>query len=109
MLSEKSVKEFRESLRGKLVEPQDKGYDDARKVYNAMINKHPRMIVYCKDVADVIRSVNFARNNKLLLSIRSGGHNGGGLGICDDGLVIDLSAIKYTRVDPAAKTVVAGG
>jgi FAD/FMN-containing dehydrogenase len=109
MLSETSVKEFRESLRGVLVEPRDKGYDDARKVFNAMINKHPRMIVYCKDVADVISSVNFARNNNLLLAIRSGGHNGGGLGICDDGLVIDLSSIKYSKVDPAAKTVVAGG
>ncbi len=109
MLSETSVKEFRESLRGSLVEPHDKGYDDARKVYNEMINKRPRMIVYCRDVSDVISCVNFARNNKLLLSIRSGGHNGGGLGICDDGLVIDLSAIKYTKVDPVAKTVVAGG
>jgi FAD/FMN-containing dehydrogenase len=109
MLSELSVKEFRESLRGNLVEPHDKGYDDARKVYNAMINKHPRMIVYCRDVSDVISCVNFARNNKILLSIRSGGHNGGGLGICDDGLVIDLSAIKYTKVDPEAKTVLAGG
>jgi FAD/FMN-containing dehydrogenase len=109
MLSETSVKEFRESLRGSLVEPHDKGYDDARIVFNAMINKRPRMIVYCKDVADVISSVNFARNNNLLLAIRGGGHNGGGLGICDDGLVIDLSAIKNTKVDPVAKTVVAGG
>jgi FAD/FMN-containing dehydrogenase len=109
MLSELSVNEFRESLRGSIVEPHDKGYDDARKVYNAMISKYPRMIVYCRDVSDVISCVNFARNNKILLSIRSGGHNGGGLGICDDGLVIDLSAIKYTKVDPVAKTVLAGG
>jgi hypothetical protein len=109
MFNETSVKEFREGLRGYVVEPSDKGYDDARKVYNAMISKHPAMIVYCADVADVIRSVNFARDNKILLSIRSGGHNAGGLGICDDGLVIDLSKIKYTRVDPVAKTVVAGG
>src|SRR5206468_12260492 len=61
------------------------------------------------DVADVIRSINFARDNDLLLAIRSGGHNAGGLGICDDGLVIDLASIKYTRVDPAAHTVTAGG
>jgi FAD/FMN-containing dehydrogenase len=67
------------------------------------------MIVLCADVADVIHSVNFARENKLLVSVRGGGHNAGGLGICDDGLVIDLSLIKYTRVDPQAKTVVAGG
>ena len=108
MLSEKSIQEFKATLRGSLIEPQDAGYDDARKVYNAMISKHPRMIVRCADVADVIQSVNFARENKMLLSIRSGGHNAGGLGICDDGLVIDLSLMKYTRVDPKAKTVVAG-
>lgn len=109
MANEISLKEFKESLRGKLLEPQDKGYDDARRVYNAMIDKHPRMIVYCADVADVISSVNFARENKLLLAVRSGGHNAGGLGICDDGLVLDLSKIKYTRVDPVSKTVVVGG
>ena len=109
MLNEISIQEFRATLRGDLIQPQDAGYDDARKVYNAMINKHPRMIVRCADVADVIQSVNFARDNNILLSIRSGGHNAGGLGICDDGLVIDLSRIKYTRVDPVAKTVVAGG
>lgn len=109
MLNEISIQEFRATLRGGLIQPQDEGYDDARKVYNAMIDKRPRMIVRCADVADVIRSVNFARENNILLSIRSGGHNAGGLGICDDGLVIDLSLIKYTRVDPASKTVVAGG
>jgi FAD/FMN-containing dehydrogenase len=109
MLKETSLKEFREGLRGHLLEPPDKGYDEARKVYNGMIDKHPRLIVYCADVADVIRSVNFARENNLLIAIRSGGHNAGGLGICDDGLVIDLSKIKYTRVDPVAKTVLVGG
>ncbi|WP_281322397.1 FAD-binding oxidoreductase [Flavobacterium aestivum] len=108
MLNETSIQDFRATLRGELIEPQDQGYEDARKVYNAMISKRPRMIVRCADVADVIQSVNFARENKLLLSIRSGGHNAGGLGICDDGLVIDLSLIKYTRVDPQAKTVMVG-
>jgi FAD/FMN-containing dehydrogenase len=109
MLDVKSIQEFRTTLRGNLIEPQDAGFDSARKVYNGMINKRPRMIVRCVDVADVIQAVNFARENKLLLSIRSGGHNVGGMGICDDGLVIDLSQMKYTRVDPKAKTVVAGG
>lgn len=104
-----TIKEFRESLRGGLIEPLDEGYEDARKVYNAMISKHPRMIARCMDVADVIRSVNFARENNILLSIRSGGHNAGGLGICEDGLVIDLSRMNYTRIDLQAKTVVAGG
>lgn len=109
MLTETSIKEFRKSLRGGLIEPQDAGYDDARKVYNAMINKRPRMIARCADVADVISSVKFAKEHNMLLSVRSGGHNAGGLGICDDGLVIDLSLIKYTHVDPVAKIVVAGG
>ena len=109
MQTEETIQEFKTSIRGKVTEPQDPDYDDARKVYNGMIDKRPRMIVKCADTADVIRSVNFARENNILLSIRSGGHNAGGLGICDDGLVVDLSLMKYTRVDPEAKTVVAGG
>jgi FAD/FMN-containing dehydrogenase len=109
MLSEDSAKEFKSNLRGSIIEPGDKGYDDARKVYNGMIHKRPRLMARCADVADVIQSVNFARDEGLLLAIRSGGHNAGGLGICDDGLVIDLAPMKYTRVDPAARTVIAGG
>ena len=109
MLNENSIADFKANLRGRLIEPGDKDYDDARKVYNGMIRKKPRMIARCADVADVIRCVNFARENDLLVSIRGGGHNAGGLGICDDGLVIDLSPIKYTRVDPEARTVTVGG
>jgi FAD/FMN-containing dehydrogenase len=109
MLCEDSVKKFKSNLRGAVIEPGDKGYDDARKVYNAMIHKRPGLIARCADVADVIRSVNFARDQDLLLAIRSGGHNAGGLGICDDGLVIDLASIKYTRVDPTARTAIVGG
>src|SRR6266576_2530971 len=110
MLNENSIADFKANLRGRLIQPGDNDYDDARKVYNGMIHKKPRLIARCADVADVIRCVNFARENDLLVAIRSGGHNAGGLGICDDGLVIDLSPIKYTRVDPAARTVtVVGG
>ena len=109
MLTEDSVKKFKSNLRGSVIEPGDKGYDDARKVYNGMIHKKPRLIVRCADVADVIQSVDFARDQDLLLAIRSGGHNAGGLGICDDGLVIDLAPMKYTRVDPAARTTTVGG
>src|SRR5205814_1943422 len=109
MLNENSVKEFKSNLRGLVIESGDNGYDDARKVYNAMIHKKPRLIARCADVADVIGSVKFAREHNLLLAIRGGGHNAGGLGICDDGLVIDLAPIKYTRVDPAARTVTVGG
>ncbi len=109
MLNQNSIADFKVNLRGKLIEPSDEDYDEARKVHNGMIHKKPRLIARCVDVADVISSVNFGRENNLLVAIRSGGHNAGGLGVCDDGLVIDLSPIKYTRVDPAARTVTVGG
>src|SRR3954464_5071255 len=109
MLNEDSIAEFKRSLRGRLIQPGDADYDEARKVYNGMIHKKPRIIAQCTDVADVIQSVNFGRDNNLLVSIRGGGHNAGGLGVCDDGLVIDLAGIKYTRVDPTARTVTVGG
>src|SRR5258707_6620426 len=97
------------SLRGELIQPGDEGYDAARKVYNGMIDKRPGLIARCADVADVMAAVNFGRENGLLVSIRGGGHNAGGLGVCDDGLVIDLSLIRYTHVDPQARTVRVGG
>src|SRR6266700_3001926 len=109
MLNENSIADLKANLRGTLIEPADNGYDEARKVYNGMIHKKPRLIVRCADVADVIGSVNFARENELLLAIRSGGHNAGGLGICDDGLDIDLAPMKYARVDPVTRTVTVGG
>jgi len=100
---------FTSQLRGKVVMPSDADYDETRKVYNGMIDKRPGMIVMCVDVADVIAAVNFGRENDLLVAVRGGGHNGGGLGICDDGLVIDLSGLKFVRVDITAKTVRVGG
>jgi FAD/FMN-containing dehydrogenase len=103
------IKEFESKLRGKIVMPDDADYDNTRKVYNGMIDKHPAIIVMCVDVADVIASVNFGRENNLLVAVRGGGHNGGGLGICDDGLVIDLSGIKSVRVDTSNNTVRVGG
>ena len=90
---------LKSSLRGQLIEPSDTRYDEARKVYNAMIDRRPRIIARCVDVADVIAAVNFGREHKLLIAIRGGGHNAGGLGVCDDGLVIDLSPMNYVRVD----------
>lgn len=105
----KKIDEFKNNLRGKLIQPGDADYDEACKVYNGMIHKHPRMIAQCADVTDVITAVNFGRENDLLIAVRGGGHNGGGLGTCDDGLVIDLSPIRYTRVDPKARTVRVGG
>jgi FAD/FMN-containing dehydrogenase len=109
MLNENSIAELRTNLRGGLIGSNDPDYDEARKVYNAMIHKKPRLIARCADVADVIQCVRYARKNDLLVSIRGGGHNAGGLGICDDGLVIDLALIKYTRIDPTTRTMTAGG
>ncbi|GAC1372907.1 MAG: FAD-binding oxidoreductase [Ktedonobacteraceae bacterium] len=103
------VETLKAGLRGDLLQPNDEGYEAARKVYNGMIDRHPRLIVRCSDAADVITAVNFARQNKLLVSIRGGGHNAGGLGVCDDGLVIDLARMRYTHVDPEARTIRAGG
>ena len=107
-MTPQTIAAFKASLRGKLIQPEDAEYNTTRKVYNGMIDKHPALIAQCADTADVIASVNFARENDILLAVRSGGHNGGGLGICDDGLVIDLSLLKYTHVDPAGMTVLAG-
>jgi len=109
MLNEETVKKFKASLRGALIQPNDEGYDIARKVYNGMIDRRPRLIAQCADVADVIAAVNFGRQNSMLVAIRGGGHNAGGLGVCDDCLVIDLAPIKYTRIDPVARTVRVGG
>src|SRR5213082_1995680 len=92
------------SLRGELIQPNDEGYDAARKVYNGMIDKHPALIAPCADVADVITAVNFGREHKLDVAIRSGGHHGAGFSVCEGGLVIDLSRMKGIRVDPAART-----
>jgi FAD/FMN-containing dehydrogenase len=108
-LDQEAIAQLKGQLRGELIEPRDAHYEEARKVYNAMISRNPRLIAKCADVADVITAVHFARQHGLKVAIRSGGHNAGGLGVCDDGLVIDLSHIKYVHVDPAAKTVRVGG
>ncbi|MBA7552288.1 hypothetical protein ES705_44846 [subsurface metagenome] len=89
--------------------PSDADFDETRKVYNGMIDKQPGMFVMCVDVADVIAAVNFSRDNNLLVAVRGGGHNGGGLGLCNEGLVIDLSGLKFVRVDISDNTVRVGG
>jgi FAD/FMN-containing dehydrogenase len=109
MMNDAAVSSLKASLRGGLIEPGDPAYEAARKVYNGMIDRRPRLIARCADVADVIAAVKFGREQKMLVSIRGGGHNAGGLGVCDDGLVIDLSPMNYVRVDPKKKTVIAGG
>lgn len=105
-----ALEQFNAGIRGQVFRPGDEGYEQARQVYNGMIDKHPGLIVRCADAADVIQAVNYARDHGLTLAVRGGGHNGAGLGTCDDGLVIDLSAMKAVRVDPIARTVrVQGG
>jgi len=109
MLSESTIASLKSNMRGGVIEQRDASYDTARKVYNAMIDRRPRLIARCSDVADVIAAVNFGRENNLVVSVRGGGHNFAGLGICDDGLVIDLSRMNYVRVDPKKRTILAGG
>lgn len=101
--------ELAPGLDGTVIGPDDPGYDEARKVYNAMIDRRPAAFAVCNGVDDVVRAVNFARERELLVAVRGGGHNGGGLGIVEDGLVIDLSGLKDIGVDPDAGTVSAGG
>src|SRR6476659_309791 len=109
-MTDQIVSTLQQNLRGRLIGPSDADNDAARALYNGMIDKKPRLIARCVDVADVITAVNFARAQGLMLAIRGGGHNGPGLGSCNDGLVIDLSMMKSVRVDAAARTVrVEGG
>ncbi|WP_072385830.1 FAD-binding oxidoreductase [Hyphomicrobium sp. CS1BSMeth3] len=103
-----TISDLKTSMRGAVIDSADPGYDQARALYNGMIDKRPRAIARCADVADVIAAVNFARTAGLPLAIRGGGHNGPGLGSVNDGLVIDLSDMKGIRVDPAARTARVG-
>jgi len=108
-LNSKVLSTLKAQLKGKLILPADTTYNDTRKVYNGMIDKHPGLFVMCENAQDVIAAVNFGRENNLLVAIRGGGHNGGGLGLCNDGLVIDLSGIKFVNVDTSNNTVKVGG
>jgi FAD/FMN-containing dehydrogenase len=96
-------------FQGSLIGPDDGAYEEARSVYNGMIDKRPALIARPADRDDVANAVRFARDHGLLLAIRGGGHNGAGLGTCDGGVVIDLSAFKDIEVDPNARTVRVGG
>ena len=110
MLKDVQIQDLKPMLRGALITPDDAGYDEARKVYNAMIDRRPWLIAQCADAADVVAAVNFGRENGLAIAVRGGGHNGAGLGTCDDGLVIDLGRMRGVRVDPQQSTVrVQGG
>jgi FAD/FMN-containing dehydrogenase len=101
---------FAATFRGEIVQPGDPGYDEARALYNGMIDKRPALIARCDDVADVIATVNFARETGVDLAIRGGGHNGPGLGTVENGIVLDLGPMHSVRVDPVARTArVEGG
>jgi FAD/FMN-containing dehydrogenase len=93
------------TLRGRLVRPSDPDYDEVRAVYNAMIDKRPAAIAQCRDAVDVGNTIRFARRHGIEIAVRGGGHNAGGLGVWDDALVVDLSAMHGVRVDPERRTV----
>lgn len=102
-ISPSSIQHLKAGMRGPVVLPDDPAYDDARRIWNAMIDKRPGAIARCAGVADVMHAVRVAKGEGLLVSVRSGGHNIAGSAICDGGLTIDLSAMKSVRIDPAAR------
>jgi FAD/FMN-containing dehydrogenase len=104
VLQESAIHDFETSLQGALRRPDETGYDDARQIWNGMIDRRPALIACCHGIADVINSVNFARTPELLVAVRGGGHNVAGSAVCDGGLMIDLSGMKSIRVDPERRT-----
>ncbi|WP_242206440.1 FAD-binding oxidoreductase [Aestuariivivens insulae] len=95
-----------QNLTGKVITPKDSSYDNERSIYNAMIDKKPALIVKCRKTEDVVNAVNYARENNIEVSIRSGGHNGAGLALVEEGLVIDLSEMKAIKIEAQAKTAI---
>lgn len=98
-LHTQAVRTLAARMRGKLVQPADDGYDEARAVWNGVIDRRPALIAQCADVGDVIAAVDFARDNGLLLAVRGGGHSVAGNGVCDRGLVIDLAQMNRVEFD----------
>jgi FAD/FMN-containing dehydrogenase len=103
------IEDFRSGFKGEILLPKDGAYENARKIWNGMIDKRPAIIARCTNTADVVRAVNFARDNSLLLAIRGGGHNIAGNAMCDAGIVIDLSQMKAAKVDAGARRVTVEG
>ncbi len=103
ILAEDVIAGFKAKIRGNVVLPADPGYDEVRQIWNAMIDRRPGMIVRCAGVSDVMQSVSLARQHKLLVAVRGGGHNIAGNAVCDDGLMIDLSPMKSVRIDPGKR------
>lgn len=102
-LEKATIDEFEAQVRGDVLLPEEAGYDEAREIWNAMIDRRPALIVRCESPQDVIHAIQFALRNGLLISVRGGGHNIAGNAVCDDGLMIDLSPLRSVEVDPAAR------
>jgi FAD/FMN-containing dehydrogenase len=109
ILSQDLLRTFSARFHGELIRPDSDGYDAARKVWNGMIDRRPACIARCRSVDDVQSAIRFARDNDLQIAVRGGGHNAGGLAVCDNGLVIDLSGLRDVIVDPENRTARAGG
>lgn len=109
-LDESALVSFAERVHGDVLHSGDVGYDEARTVWNGMIDKEPAIIARCTGAADVVTSIDFARDQNLPVAVKSGGYHIAGHAVCDDGLVVDLTPMDGVRVDPAAQTVrVQGG
>ena len=104
-----SVEGLASTLKGPVVQPADANYDEARALYNGMIDKRPAAIAYCSDEGDVAAALRYGIEHGLRIAVRGGGHNGAGLGSVDDGLVIDLSAMNAIEVDAPARMARVGG
>jgi FAD/FMN-containing dehydrogenase len=104
VLGTETVARFRQTLRGNVCLPGEAGYDEARTIWNALINRRPGAVVRCRGAADIVAAVRFAREHGLLLAVRGGGHNIAGNAVCEGGLLIDLSQMRSVRVDPASRT-----
>jgi FAD/FMN-containing dehydrogenase len=110
VLPSERINAFAEQVQGDLIQPGERDYEEARHIWNALIDKHPGAILKCRSTTDVVAAVKFARDNNILVAVRGGGHNVGGRSLCDDGLIIDLSLMRGVHVDPAQRTVsVQGG
>jgi len=108
-LQSTKIEELKAGFRGEILLPGDGAYESARKIWNAMIDRHPALIARCTTTSDVVQAVNFARENGLVLAVRGGGHNIAGNAVCDGGIVIDLSQMKAASVDPAKHRVTIEG
>src|SRR5919205_567035 len=109
VLGDATLAELHQGLAGRLIRPDDSGYDEARSIWNGAHDKRPALIVRCAGVADVMRAVELARSENLDVAVRGGSHSIPGFSTVDGGIVIDLSAMRSVHVDPAKRTAVAEG